>query len=303
MNFPNGAQFAFTIFDDTDYATAEKGRPIYDLLFDLKILTTKSVWVFKGKNTNNLFSGPQTLEDDEYIKFIQSLIKRGFEIGFHNASMMSSKRATTLRALHKFNELLGFYPRVHANHRDNKENLYWGADRSSFPLLQFVMRMMRHPDSFTGHKQESLYFWGDLCKEYITYVRNFVFNEINLCNINPTLPYHDSKKEYVQWWFSSSDGATVEKFNRLLTPANQEKLEKEKGVCIAYTHFGYDFVKNGKVNDVTKKLLIELSKRNGWFVPVSTLLDYLREQRVVKECTLFERLRMEFTWVFQNILK
>jgi len=303
MNFPNGAQFAFTVFDDTDYAKAENVRPIYDLLFDLKILTTKSVWVFNGKNTNGPFSGSQTLEDGEYIKFIRLLIKRGFEIGFHNASMASRTRETTLRALHKFNELLGFYPRVHANHCDNRENLYWGVDRLHFPLLRFVMRMRWRPDAFTGHRRGSPYFWGDLCKEYITYVRNFVFNEINLYNVNPTLPYYDPKKEYVQWWFSSCDGATVEKFNRLLALANQEKLEKEKGVCIVYTHFGDGFVKNGKVNDGTKKLLIELSKRNGWFVPVSTLLDHLREQRIAGECTLLERLRMEFTWVFQNILK
>ena len=57
-------------------------------------------------------------------------------------------------------------------------------------------------------------------------------------------------------------------FNQLLSSRNQESLEREGGVCIVYTHFADGFVKDGKVNPKTEELLTELSRRNGWFVPV-----------------------------------
>ena len=43
--YPQNKNFAFTIFDDTDYANIDNVKPIYDYLYDLGLLTTKSIWL------------------------------------------------------------------------------------------------------------------------------------------------------------------------------------------------------------------------------------------------------------------
>src|SRR6202040_3687090 len=42
--FPGGKRFALTIIDDTDVATVENLKPIYDLLYESGMRTTKTVW-------------------------------------------------------------------------------------------------------------------------------------------------------------------------------------------------------------------------------------------------------------------
>jgi hypothetical protein len=44
MNWPNNKDFAFTIIDDTDNSTVSNVKPIYNLLADLGLKTTKTVW-------------------------------------------------------------------------------------------------------------------------------------------------------------------------------------------------------------------------------------------------------------------
>ena len=83
----------------------------------------------------------------------------------------------------------------------------------------------------------------------------------------------------MKYWFSSSDGSGVSAFNELLSSQNLDRLEKEGGVCIVYTHFAYGFVdENGQLNATTKERLEDLASRNGYFVPVSQLLDLMRKQ-------------------------
>ncbi len=293
LKFPNQKRFAFTIFDDTDLATVENVKPIYDLLLELKIFTTKSVWVYPTNDIQNPYYHSQTLEYPEYLDFVRGLKRNGFEIAIHNASMESSRREVTISAIDRFKDLLGFYPNVHANHESNKENLYWGHERLNLPILKFLMKMKSHSSGSEGHKPGSPFFWGDVCKNHITYVRNFVFREINLLRINPTLPYKDPKRPFVNYWFSSSEGGNVKSFNQLISDRNQDRLEREGGVCIAYTHFTNGFIKGDKVNTTTKELLYKLSRRDGWFVPVSTLLDYLKNQGPGELPSLYELARME----------
>jgi len=83
---------------------------------------------------------------------------------------------------------------------------------------------------------------------------------------------------------------------------NQERLEAEGGLCILYTHLGSPgFVtQDGAVNSEVRELLVALSKRNGWFKPVSTILDLLRGERVRTLSPLEEvRLRLRSRRWFQ----
>ena len=166
----------------------------------------------------------------------------GFEIAFHNASSGSNIRERTIKGLEIFKNEFGFYPKSYANHNNNKKILYWGKERVNNQLLKLLIRFKRGEENFSqGHIIDSPYFWGDICQSYITYVRNFVYkNEINILRINKTVPYKDNTKPFVNYWFSSSDGANVYSFNRLLSEKNQEKFKKEGCICIIYKHFAKD---------------------------------------------------------------
>ena len=115
------------------------------------------------------------------------------------------------------------------------------------------------------------------------------------------MPYHDPERPYVNYWFASSEGANVESFNKCISEKNQDRLEKEGGACIMYTHFASGFYKNGSINSRFQFLIKRLSKKNGWFVPVSTLLDYLLEIRGHHDITDKERKQLERKWLLHKI--
>lgn len=303
MLFPGRKKFAFTIFDDTDMATVDSVMPMYKLLSDLNICVTKSVWPFPAKGPRAKLYQGQTLSDPEYLSFILGLRDKGFEIGFHGSRDGSSNRSITIRALEKFRELMGYYPRSYANHLNNKEGLYWGLGRLDSPVLRALYKVATSRDKkvYLGHIPDSEHFWGDIAQEHIMYVRSFVFSDINTLKINPSMPYYDPARPYVRFWFSSSNACDVDAFNKLISKRNQNHLETEGGVCIAYTHFGFGFVKNGEINPVTRSLLVNLSERDGWFVPVSTLLDYLRRQNTSNLCAASERKKMEYRWFISKV--
>ena len=278
LPFPDGKHFAFTIIDDTDVATVENVAPIYQLLDDLGLRTTKTVWPFDCPEGSPYFDSSQTLEDADYRAFVLDLHRRGFEIASHGATMESSNRARTLRGLETMRATFGAYPIVHANHANNRENLYWGRERIDQVMVRGLYRLFSHaPDSFSGHLEGSPYWWGDVARERIRYVRNLTFETLNVARINPTLPYRDPRRPLVNWWYSAADAENREAFNRLLRPAAQERLEQEGGVAIVATHFGKGFCSGGKVHPHTAALLERLSRRPGWFIPVGQLLDWLRE--------------------------
>jgi len=190
LSLPGGKRFAFTIFDDCDNSTAQNTRPFYELLERLGMRTTKTVWSFSSPEIHPNWRGSSTLEDAEYKAFAQELQERGFEIASHGASMMSSPRDQTKRALDTFFEAFGHYPRSHANHGDNRDNIYWADTRFRSRLLKALYcgtRAGRAAKS-EGHVPDSPYFWGDYCRAHIAYVRGFTFPVTNLLSANQAGP-------------------------------------------------------------------------------------------------------------------
>jgi hypothetical protein len=61
VTFPGGRRFAFSVFDDTDNGTIANLSPVYELLNEHRVLTTKSVWVYPPRGR---FSG-QSLRDED----------------------------------------------------------------------------------------------------------------------------------------------------------------------------------------------------------------------------------------------
>ncbi len=296
--FPDNQVFAFSIFDDTDGATEANVGPVYRLLAELGIRTTKSVWPLAEVSGAPL--GGATLQDAAYLGFVRGLQADGFEIGFHNARNFDAPREVTEQGLAEFVDLLGQPPRTHCNHHDNRENLYWGPARLNSVGLRLgynLATLGRYRRRFQGHAEGSPYFWGDLCRERLRYLRNFVFDEINLDVINPTMPYHDPAKPYVPAWFSSCEGGTVESFCRLLREENQDRLEAQGGVCLVYTHFAKGFVVDGVVHPELARLMRRLAGKSGWFAPVGTILDHLQGGLTAATIPPEELRHMETRWL------
>ena len=279
MEFPNGKRFAFSILDDTDDSTVSNVSPLYALLHDIGMRTTKTVWPMACPEGSQLFYAGETLQDSGHLRFAHELAGLGFEIASHGATMESSDRARTIRGLEFLKKEFGSYPRLYCNHGFNRENLYWGNKRFQSTLLRLFAQFVRQGKFITYHgdDEHSPYFWGDQALAHIQYVRNFTFQRLNVLNVNPEMPYRLRSTKYVNYWFSTSDAPNVDAFNRLLTSERIDELEKRGGVCIISTHPGKGFVHGGKVHPTTESILRYLGKKPGWYVPVSDVLDYLRQ--------------------------
>jgi hypothetical protein len=303
--FPGNKQFAFTVLDDTDRGTVDNLDPIYRFLLELGFLTTKSVWSLGPIQDGHV--GGESLQNRAYLRFILWLKSQGFEVSLHNVQNHHAAREVTYKGIETYRSLIGEYPRIHCNHSRNHENLYWGDQRFSLSTIRWAYNLVsrfRWRKYFTGHIEGSPYFWGDICKTRIDYVRNFSFDEINLNRVNPTMPYHDPLKAYVNAWFSSCDGSNVDSFCRLLCETNQDRLEEEGGVCIMYTHFACGFCNDGVLHPEFVRTMKRLSRRNGWFVPVSSLLDHLRATRMGDDnISKAELASMERRWFMAKLAR
>jgi hypothetical protein len=193
-----------------------------------------------------------------------------------------------------------------ANHTGCGENIYWGSARLSgvyrvlYNVLNLRLNGYRKVIS-QGHIEGSPLFWGDFCKAQIKYVRNFVFGDINTLKACPVMPYHDPARPLVNYWFASSEGSNIDFFNATLSEEHQDRLASERGACIMYTHFASGFQQKGRMNERFKVLMERLSKMNGWFVPVGTLLDYILSTRGHRVITSKERSILEGRWMWHKI--
>jgi hypothetical protein len=299
--WPEGKDFVFTIFDDPDAQTLSESRLVYGFLADLGFRTTKAVWPIGPLREVN--SPGETCANPAYRAHVQELQERGFEIGFHNAAPHGSTREETIEALQKFKEYFGHYPASMANHY-NTEAIYWGPARLTDIRrgLYRAITLNRNTHSFAGHVEGHPYYWGDVCRQRVRYCRNFVFREINTLRVCPSMPYHDPLRPWVRSWFAAAEGHDRNAAMKLIGEANQDKLEAERGACILYTHFAHGFVNGGKLDSGFRNLMTRLSRKNGWFVPASSLLDHLRQQMGDHTLTARERSRLEWRWLSQKLV-
>lgn len=287
--YPDGMNYAFTITDDPDFRKVKKVRPIYDFLLEKGFKTTVAVWVKEAIKSNGLpekkrfYDFGDTCQRKGFLAFHKRLQNEGFEIALHTVSGGNDYRNDTKEGYEEFKRLFGNYPKINIMHSNNLENIYWGKNVFKNRFLQIMTRLFYRKSKlpFSGEQEESPYFWGDICKAKTKYVRMWGTSDINTLKFNPSMPYHDPRKPYVNYWFSFSDGYNVKYFNKLLSDKNIRELVRERGTCIVYTHFSDGFCdkqKNGSyvVNNTTKIQLEKLSKqKDGWFVPASEILDRL----------------------------
>jgi len=313
--YPDGKSFSFTIIDDTDGCRLETIRPIYDYLMEIGLKTTKTVWVKRPKvRSLGIWDDGDTLERDDYVVYLKSLQEKGFEIALHNVSSQSNQREDIISGLEKFKEIFGDYPKINVHHEKNKENVYFEfAQRSDLIPAPFQSSLVMKLDSlsrklrkfseykchsvgqhdieFLGEVKDSDYYWGDICKEKIRYIRtNIFYRDLNTLKCNPRIPYSSLKTPYVNYWFDSSNGQDVNIFNKILNLKYIRRLKEGKGCCILYTHFGKGFsiLKDGQIalNEETRHRLAEIAgSADGWYVPVSEMLDRLLSLKRLKFCS------------------
>ncbi|MEN6336947.1 MAG: hypothetical protein ABFE01_22045 [Phycisphaerales bacterium] len=277
MLLPKDKKFAFTIVDDTDDAFLENIRPIYDFLTDRRVFITKTVWVYPPRDAE---SKGDSLQNVEYLKYVRELKRRGFEIALHNVGSGSYARAEILAGLETFRELLGEYPKIHINHSYNQDNIYSGDKRFGFPFNRVLRVLYPKYRDFSGEEENSPHFWGDVHKQIIRFNRNYEFDEINLLKINPEAPYRDRRyRQYSNYWFSAAFAPNPWCFNHLVTRRSIDRLEREGGICIVYTHLGY-YMRTGVVDQgFVNRIRYLASKGTGLFIPVSQLLDHILKAR------------------------
>lgn len=298
--FPSDARFAFTVVDDTDLATAENVKPVYDLLAELGMRTTKTLWPLAATEANP-YAGSQTAADPGYRSFLRNLHASGFELALHGVRMHSSPRADVEAGLERFTEYFDAGPSLHVNHFKNLDNIYWGRSRLSGRLAGAAYRVAAGTHSSLGHVPGSPYFWGDICRERIRYVRSFTLRETNLDRLPAPIAYSDGDRPFARRFFLSTEGGNLPAFVDAVTEAKQDALAEQGGVCIMYAHFGAGFVEHGALNKRFATLMRRLADLGGWFPPASELLDRLypddppainrRQRDAIERRWLLERLR------------
>jgi len=303
MDFPDSKRFAFTILDDTDDSTLENVKPVYDRLRELGFRTTKTVWPMDCPEGSQDYFAADTLQRADYLSYVKHLLDAGFELASHGATMESSRRERTIRGLEFLEREFGFVPRLHANHGENRENLYWGAERFQSPWVRPIVGSLgRHPAGrFVGERPESPYYWGDLFGRHFEYLRNFTIDSLDVLPFNPEMPYRLASAPCVRGWFSTSDAPDAQAFKRLVTVDAVDRLERCRGVCIVSTHLGKGFTREGKLDPQVDAVLSHIASKPGWFVPVSTLLDYLREHGGGQQLDGVQLLRLELRFLFARL--
>jgi len=292
LPFPDGKEFAVTFVDDTDMSTRENTQPVYEFLHSLNFRGTKTVWPLRQSRSSSFrredersvphgnWSG-STLEDPEYLSFVLDLKARGFEIALHGVAAGNSFRDEIIAGLDLFRNVLGHDPVLNDFHATNIDNLYAGWHKLDIPLLRFAERYFHNSD-YQGHVVGSPYFWGDIIQSRIKYVR-LPFHTIpfpNTLKLNPSMPFHDPLRPFVNYWFASSDGSDCERFVHLLSERNINSLRRERGVCLIYTHFAKGFFRKDKTGGFLDSAFVRTLERiskceAGWFPTASVLLDRL----------------------------
>jgi hypothetical protein len=301
VQWPGGKRFAFTVIDDTDRATLDDVPAVYELLGELGMRTTKTVWPLAGDDASG--ADGSSCEDRAYREWVQGLQRDGFEIALHNAASRTSPRDRTVAGLDRFRELFGADPAIHANHSACRENIYWGDRRVSGvnALAYNVLNRFRTRHVFQGHVESSPLFWGDVCRARVRYVRNFVHGDVDTLAFCPEMPYHDPDRPYVAAWFAATEGPNADAFVAALTEARLDRLERRGGACIMYTHFASGFVRDRRLDPRFDDAMRRLSAREGWFVPVSELLDHLVAVKGRRVLTASERSRLERRWLVHKL--
>lgn len=302
-SFPDNKKFVFTILDDCDDATTENVVPVYDYLTEKGLFITKTVWPQPCPEGSRLFFAGKTLEDTEHLKAVKRISLQGHEIASHCATMESSRRNRIEQGLAFFKREFGSVPKVFCSHGHNLDNMYWGEKRYRNPLLVMMHKFSKRSAVFQGDVKGSEYFWGDLHKKYHKFTRNLTFvSDLNVLNLDSSMPYIDSQKPFSNFWFSTADAPDANHFRNTVTKEKIDRLEREGGVCILSTHLGKQYCVDGTIDPYLIEIINYISKKPGWFAPVGQVLEFLLAEHPDRApITAWQLYKLEFNYLLDRL--
>lgn len=273
---PDSFQAAVAITDDPDNSTFNKFKSIYDFLMNIGFPTTRAMWVYPKSE----FTGTPPLEIDftaplltepECLQYCKKLQNNGFEICLHGASCGNNNRQKTLDALNFLQEQIA-PSQVFICHSKNAENLYWDSNTANLPIEKKILQLYTKNSCF-GEDPTSKYFWGDICKERINFIRLYRTRSVNTLAFNPSMPYHDSSKPLVNYWFSATKGYIPSLFSK----PNINSLCKDNGASILYQYMHKYVNDDLSINKEVKETLERIADDSRILLkPVSFILNRLK---------------------------
>jgi hypothetical protein len=276
---PHPYRGGFCITDDTDAADLESVRIVYDFMDSLGLRATKTVWVFPPEEPSGIPALPTsitrgvTLADPAYLNYCRTLASRGVEIALHGATAGNNRRELIQRAFAVMDA--NFPPAsTYICHAKNADNPYWQEKVVARGPLALALRLYARGHHCSGEDPASPYFWGDLCRQRLRYIRLLRTRRINTLAANPSMPYFEREKPLVPGWFS----ATKRSFREATSVEALDDLEREWGVCVLYQY------RCRHVDNSTGRVLAAFAagaerlaaRKRVWMDTATRLLDRLR---------------------------
>jgi hypothetical protein len=271
------------ITDDTDAATFEQIKTVYDFLARRRFLTTKTVWPFLPSDKCGIPPTPDstlrgvTLQHAPYLHYCRMLTSLGFEICLHGASAGNNLRESTIKAFDFLNREFGPSD-TYICHSKNADNIYWNENVTSIAPFRRLLKLVSG-FSCSGEIAESPYFWGDICHAEINQIRLYRTRCVNTLKSNPSMPYFSPDKPFVNGWFS----ATKRSLAYCAAQKSQERLTGENGLTVLYQYLHRYAGPDGKTLNPRFMESIEslLSNRLLYVDTVTHMMKRLRDMHGV----------------------
>lgn len=278
---PDSYQAAVAITDDPDNGDILAFKTMYDFLMSIDFPTTRAMWVYKNAEPTGTpplkinFTAP-LLTESECLDYCKVLTKKGFEICLHGASSGNNNRFQTIDALNFLAKEIN-PSSVYICHSKNAENLYWDVRTANSAIEKKILQLYTKNICF-GEVVDSPYFWGDICREKIRFIRMFRTRAVNTLSFNPSMPYHDFSKPFVNFWFSATKGYIP----TLFTESNIDKLCEQHGASILYQYMHKYIISTSVIKDEVKRALERVAGDSRILKkPASFILERLKSMQNV----------------------
>jgi len=287
LRWPYPCKWAYGMTDDTNGSTLESVRTVYEYCIERGIWPTRTVWALRpsqlcGVRNQRKPKDGLTLEDLDYRRYCQELSQRGIEFALHDVSSGNNPRENVIRGLETFKETFGYYPSVYICHAHNAEHPYWGEQQYRTRIVRLLSRLLYlqtlsyNREEYFGNDPSSPYYWSDICRKTIRYVRLYRTRSLNVLRKNPRLPYHQYDKPDVLFWFSGN-AEDYELFQRV-SPRALDKIAREDGAILHYAHTSLFLdpersTASGLRPEVERALATIGERSDCWRSTVSSILD------------------------------
>ena len=276
---PHPFRAGFCITDDTDTATLASVRAVYDVLADHGVFATKTVWAFPPEEPCGIPALPAsiqrgvTLADANYRRYCTELGQRGFELALHGASAGNNRRASVERGFALLDQLAPASP-VYICHAKNADNPYWQEKVVARGPLRSLLALYARGHQCSGEDPASPYFWGDLCRRRVRYIRLMRTRNLDTLAADPAMPYFECEKPLVNGWFT----ATKRSFRDATAAAALDALESHWGLTVLYQYMcRYADPATGRALASFTDHVARLAARSRvWKANTGAILDRLR---------------------------